>query len=74
VFDKTDLTTLFDFDVLFSNEVTVPRAANDGPPEAGTQLAPSLFTAIGELGLKLEPSKAPLPVIVIESAQHRSEN
>ena len=74
VFDKTGLTTLFDFDIQYSNEVTAPRPANnDGEPAAG-QPVPSLFTALGELGLKLDPSKAPLPVIVIGSAQHPSEN
>ena len=73
VFDKTGLTALFDFDIEYSNEVTAPRAANnDGGPAA--QPAPSLFTALEELGLKLEPSKATLPVIVIESAQSPTEN
>jgi uncharacterized protein (TIGR03435 family) len=73
VFDKTELSALFDFDIEYSNEVTAPRTPNnDGDP--APQPAPSLFTAIGELGLKLEPSKEPLPVIVIESAQHLTEN
>jgi len=74
VFDRTDLKELFDFDLLFSNEVKVPRAANDGALDSGGQTAPSLFTAIQELGLRLEPSKAPLEVVVIDSVQRPSEN
>ena len=74
VFDRTDLKGLFDFDLLFSNEVKAPRAANDGALDSGGQTAPSLFTAIQELGLRLDPSKAPLEVFVIDSVQHASEN
>jgi Protein of unknown function (DUF3738) len=74
VFDKTGLMSLFDFDIEYSTEVTAPRAANNDAEPGPAQPAPSLFTVLGELGLKLEPSKAPLPVIVIGSAQHPSEN
>jgi uncharacterized protein (TIGR03435 family) len=74
VFDKTELTALFDFDIEYSNEVTAPRTPNDEASPTTAQPAPSLFTAIGELGLRLEPSKEPLPVIVVESAQPPSEN
>jgi uncharacterized protein (TIGR03435 family) len=74
VFDKTTLTTLFDFDIQYSNEVTAPRPSNNDGESVARQPAPSLCTAFGELGLKLERSKAPLPVIVIDSAQHPSDN
>jgi len=36
--------------------------------------APSIFTAIQELGLKLEAAKASLEVLVIDNVQHPSEN
>jgi uncharacterized protein (TIGR03435 family) len=74
VFDKTGLTALFDFDIEYNNEATAPRAANEEPDVAAAQPAPSLFTSIGELGLRLEPSKAPLPVVVIDSIQRPTEN
>jgi uncharacterized protein (TIGR03435 family) len=78
VFDKTGLKGLFDIHVPFSSEATsgawiLPtnetRAA--GAPDTGV----SLFTAIQEeLGLKLESSKAPLEVLVIDSIQKPTEN
>ena len=74
VFEKTGITGLFDFDIEYSNEAAAPRAANDQSSPPSSQPAPSLFTALGGLGLRLEPSKAPLPVIVIDSVQHPTEN
>lgn len=67
IIDKTGLTGLFDIHLFFAPE---NAAAN-----AGATSGPSFFTAVQEqLGLKLEPSKAPLPVLVIESIQRPSEN
>jgi uncharacterized protein (TIGR03435 family) len=74
VFDKTGLTALFDFDIEYKNEATAPRAVSGGGSPPGAQPPPSLFTSLGELGLRLEPSKAPLPVIVIDSVQRPTEN
>jgi len=74
VFDKTGLKALFDFDIEYNNEATAPRALNDEANPAAAQPAPSLFTSIGELGLRLEPSKALLPVVVIDSIQRPTEN
>jgi uncharacterized protein (TIGR03435 family) len=72
VFDKTGLTALFDFDIEYNNEATAALGDDGRPPAA--QPAPSLFTSIGELGLRLEPSKELLPVIVIDSVQRPTEN
>jgi uncharacterized protein (TIGR03435 family) len=57
VVDKTGLTDRYDVKLVW--------AADDAP--AGDSSAPSLFTAIQEqLGLKLEPAKEPVPVLVID--------
>jgi uncharacterized protein (TIGR03435 family) len=57
VIDRTNLQGIFDIDLTWS----VETAAADN--------APSIFTAVQEqLGLKLEPTRAPVDVLVIESA------
>jgi len=67
VIDRTGLTGPFDVDLEWTPDS--PGAAPT--PDAGA----SIFTAIHEqLGLKLEPSTAPLEVIVIDSAERPSEN
>jgi len=60
-------------------DLTLKWTPDDGPPpmlngEPDTS-APNLFTAIQEqLGLKLEPTKAPVPVLVVDHAEMPSEN
>jgi uncharacterized protein (TIGR03435 family) len=71
VLDKTDLTQLYDFDLRFNT--------GGGPPlspsaTAGDQSGPSLFTALQELGLRLEPANGLLEVLVIDSVSKPSEN
>jgi hypothetical protein len=67
VVDRTGLTGMWDFELTFAAEP--PR----GPLPTGVELppidpdAPSLFTAIQEqLGLKLESTKGPVEVVVID--------
>jgi len=49
-----------------SADTNVPAADPD---------APNFFTAIQEqLGLKLEPTKAPFDVMMIDSAEHPTED
>jgi uncharacterized protein (TIGR03435 family) len=58
VIDRTNLQGLFDIDLTWAVDAT---AADN---------APSIFTAVQEqLGLKLEPTRAPVDVLVIESAE-----
>jgi uncharacterized protein (TIGR03435 family) len=62
IFDKTGLTALYDIDLTWSP---------DNEPDSG----PSIFTALQEqLGLKLEPAKAPVDVVVIDHLERPSEN
>jgi uncharacterized protein (TIGR03435 family) len=57
-------------------ELNLNWAADDGEPIASdSATGPSLFTAIQEqLGLKLEPTKAPVPILLIDHAEKPSEN
>jgi len=65
VVDKTNLAGRYDLKLEWS--------ADDAP--ASDNSAPSLFTAIQEqLGLKLEPAREPVPVLVIDHVEAPSEN
>lgn len=88
VIDKTDLKGLFDFKLRFSREglplptgpaglppLPPPGGAGPAPaPAAAADPVPSLFTAVQELGLRLESSKGPVEVLVVESVQKPTEN
>jgi uncharacterized protein (TIGR03435 family) len=70
VLDRTGLTSLYDLDLQWTpddNELqSPPGSAPNGP---------AIFTAIQEqLGLKLEPGKGPVEVIVIEHIERPSGN
>jgi uncharacterized protein (TIGR03435 family) len=74
VFDHTNLTGNWDLTLKFAFEQRgqPPPGANVPPPDPD---APSLFTAIQEqLGLKLEPAKAPVEVTVIDSIEHPTDD
>jgi uncharacterized protein (TIGR03435 family) len=74
VVDRTGLPGEFDFEVEFSPPPTT------GPPDAGVPAAPlddaaSVFTALQEqLGLKLESTRGPVELMVIDSAERPTEN
>lgn len=76
ILDKTGLTGKYDFVLTYSPEQNSPASAPNGQPPPPTDSgAPSLFTAVQEqLGLKLEPGKGPVEVIVIDQAARPSEN
>ena len=78
IVDKTNLTGLFDFSLWFSQEGLVnfdgmPLASPDRVTPASDR-APILFTAIQEVGLKLEPAKASVEILVVDSVQKPTEN
>jgi uncharacterized protein (TIGR03435 family) len=65
VVDKTGLTGRYDFKLAWTAD---DATAADGDP-------PTLFTAIQEqLGLKLEPAKEPVPVLVIDHVDQPTPN
>ena len=82
IIDKTGLTGNYDYTLEYTNDRgTLPPPAG-GPPAAPPsappppeQSGPDIFTAIQEqLGLKLESSKGPVEVIVIDHIEKPSEN
>lgn len=75
VLDKTSLQGLFDI----KSEGWAPLIPSGGPHGGGEEnLAdpsrPTLFTIFEQLGLKLEPQKAPVDIYVIEKVERPSEN
>jgi uncharacterized protein (TIGR03435 family) len=87
IVDKTNLKGLFDFKLTYSPEglsspfgrgglLPPPGGAPAGPSPvpAAADPVPSIFTALQELGLRLESSKGPVEVLVIESVQKPTEN
>jgi uncharacterized protein (TIGR03435 family) len=72
--DKTGLKGLYDVKLEWTPDAGLAAPVNPGAAVSAPD-GPSLFTALEEqLGLKLEPSKGPLPVLVIDSIERPSEN
>jgi len=79
VVDETKLEGQYDFDFTFANEFAGrggpggPAPASAPAPNPGDE--PTLVTAMQEqLGLKLDPRRATVDVMVIDSVEKPSEN
>jgi len=73
VVDKTGLSGRYDFDLEFTPDDTQFSGALGGLP--GDSPLPGLFTAIQQqLGLRLEATKGPVDVLVVDRAERPSEN
>jgi uncharacterized protein (TIGR03435 family) len=71
IVDRTGLPGRYDFDLKFTPEGELTAAASDRGPDT----MPSLYVALEEqLGLKLEPQRAPVNVVVIDSIQRPVED
>jgi uncharacterized protein (TIGR03435 family) len=71
VVDQTGLTGKYDLTLKWTPDNAPPPMLN-GEPDTS---APSIFTAVQEqLGLKLESTKAPVQVLVVDHAELPSEN
>jgi bla regulator protein blaR1 len=79
VVDQTGLTGNYDLDLQWTPD-QMPQGRGDPPPGAPPLPAidpngPSIFTAVQEqLGLKLESSKGPVSVVVIDRVEHPTED
>jgi uncharacterized protein (TIGR03435 family) len=72
VVDQTGLTGAFDFELTWSGDMTFSRGRGGIPDNSS---APDLFTAIQEqLGLRVELRKAPMEILVIDSAEKPTDN
>jgi uncharacterized protein (TIGR03435 family) len=77
IVDKTGLTGKYDFTLEWTPEGGAPPPAGASPSGAAPpdQPGPDIFTAIQEqLGLKLEPTKGPVDVIVVDHIEKPSAN
>ena len=75
VIDRTGLTGMFDLDLAYATEYPAagPGPSNGLPPPSLD--APSIFTAVREqLGLRLESTRSPLDVLVVDHAEKPIEN
>jgi uncharacterized protein (TIGR03435 family) len=75
IIDETGLTARYNFELKYGPEMTPGGVAvgPDAPPSDPN--APSIFTAVREqLGLRLDPSRGPVEVLVIEHVERPSEN
>jgi len=71
VVDKTGLTGRYDLTLKWTPDTGPPPMLN-GEPDTS---APNIVTAIQEqLGLKLESTKAPVEVLVVDQAEMPSDN
>jgi uncharacterized protein (TIGR03435 family) len=77
VIDMTGLKGDYDFKMSFSPDSAPPQPPGDGAeqPAGVDATGRSLFTALQEqLGLRLEPRKGPVEVVVIDGVEKPSEN
>jgi len=70
--DRTELKGTYEFGIDWAPDVPAPADGAPPPPDAN---AASIFTTAREqLGLKLEPAKASVDVLVVDRAERPTEN
>jgi uncharacterized protein (TIGR03435 family) len=78
VIDRTGVTESFNIRVEFAPDENTPNKFNDPrlevDPTSDIPLGASIFTALAQVGLKLEPIKAPRGFIVMDHVERPSEN
>ena len=78
VVDQSGLSEKYDFTVTFTMDAAQGARLGGAPPVGSADnpdAAPDVFTAFQQqLGLKLESTKAPVDVMVIDKVEKPSEN
>ncbi len=77
ILDKTGLTDRYDFTLQFAQDDIAPQSPSGGasPSASVDPVGVSVFTAVrDQLGLKLEPGKGPVEIIVIDHIERPSGN
>ena len=74
VVDRTGLAGRYDINLSWMPADMTPQQLEDVPKEIRPPEM-SVFEAVEQqAGLKLEPARAPMPVLVIDSVDHPTEN
>jgi uncharacterized protein (TIGR03435 family) len=80
VLDKTGFTGEFDIDLNYTDEDVMKSTGSAAPDDAGGNRLPAgpnlsiIFAAMDQLGLKLQPAKGPVEVLVVDHAERPTPN
>jgi uncharacterized protein (TIGR03435 family) len=74
VVDKTGLTGQYKFDLQFAIDQSTPGVGQAFGPPSDDPPAPSIFTVIERLGLKLEATRGPRDFLVIDHVERPTAN
>ena len=80
VMDKTGFTGEFDLNLNYTDEVLTKSPISAAPDDPIGNRLPSepnlsiVFAAMEQLGLKLEPAKGPVEVLVVDHAERPTAN
>jgi uncharacterized protein (TIGR03435 family) len=78
VVDKTGVTGVFIYHLVFAHDKEAPGNFPPGFPEqfppSDTPPAPSISTVLDQLGLKLVPDSGPHEYVVIDNVERPSQN
>jgi uncharacterized protein (TIGR03435 family) len=74
VIDRTGLTGNWDFDLTFTPDQPAQPPPGQNPPVIDPNLPPLLTAMQEQLGLKLEPTKGLVEVLIVEHVERPSEN
>jgi uncharacterized protein (TIGR03435 family) len=77
IVDQTGLSGRFDIRLEFAPDTSAPMASGEAVAPPTTRVIPvgaSIFEAFQQLGLKLEPGKGSIKILVIDRLERPSEN